>query len=60
MVLLTTTHSYSCKVHFIVTEFGIADLFGKSLRERAAALISIAAPQHREGLTAAAKQRCLL
>ena len=31
-------------VHFVVTEHGIADLFGKNLRQRAAALIAIAHP----------------
>lgn len=47
-------------VHYIVTEFGIADLWGKSLRERARQLISIAHPSHRDRLTAAAKSRHLL
>ena len=39
----------------VVTEHGVAELRGKTLRERAAALISIAAPQHRERLTTEAK-----
>lgn len=47
-------------VHCVVTEHGIAQLFGKSLRERAAALIKIAAPEHRDMLSRAAKERCLL
>ena len=47
-------------VHYIVTEYGIAYLFGKSLRERAAALIKIAAPEHRDALSKAAKERCLM
>jgi acyl-CoA hydrolase len=34
-------------VHWIVTEFGAVDLWGKSLRERAEALISIAHPDFR-------------
>lgn len=34
-------------VHYVVTEFGIAYLFGKSIRERAVALIQIAHPEHR-------------
>ncbi len=34
----------------IVTEYGVAELFGRSLRERAAALIGIAHPDHRDGL----------
>ncbi|MBI4913428.1 MAG: acetyl-CoA hydrolase/transferase family protein [Acidobacteria bacterium] len=37
-------------VHFVVTEYGVAYLFGKTLRERAKAMIAIAAPQHREQL----------
>ncbi len=37
-------------VHYIVTEFGIAHLHGKTLRERAKALISIAHPDFREEL----------
>jgi acyl-CoA hydrolase len=38
----------------IVTEHGVAELFGKSLRERARALIAIADPAFRDELTAAA------
>jgi acyl-CoA hydrolase len=41
-------------VHYIATEFGIADLHGKNLRERAQALIRIAHPNHRESLEKAA------
>lgn len=37
-------------VHYIVTEFGAADLRGKSIRERATALIAIAHPDFREQL----------
>lgn len=37
-------------VHYVVTEYGTADLFGKTLRERAKALIQIAHPQAREQL----------
>ncbi len=37
-------------IHWVVTEFGIVDLFGKSLKQRARALISIAHPSHRESL----------
>ena len=36
-------------VHFVVTEHGIADLFGKNLRQRAEALIAVADPRHRDG-----------
>lgn len=46
-------------VHFVVTEHGIADLRGKSLHERAAALIKIADPRHRESLQWAARERGL-
>lgn len=37
-------------VHYVVTEYGVADLFGKTLHERAQALINIAHPRHRESL----------
>lgn len=39
-------------VQYIVTEFGVADLRGKSLRERAEALVAIAHPDHRAELRA--------
>lgn len=44
-------------VHYVVTEYGIAYLFGKSLRQRAHALINIAHPNHRESLERAAYDR---
>jgi 4-hydroxybutyrate CoA-transferase len=47
-------------VHYVVTEYGVASLFGKSLRERAAELIAVAHPGFREELTAAARRRNLL
>jgi acyl-CoA hydrolase len=47
-------------VHYVVTEHGIANLFGKNLRERAAALIAIADPAFREELMTAARERKLL
>ena len=37
-------------VHYVVTEHGVANLYGKNLRERAKALINIAHPAHREAL----------
>lgn len=37
-------------MHYVVTVYGFANLFGKSMRERAAALIEIAHPSHRERL----------
>lgn len=43
-------------VHHIVTEYGIANLFGKTLRERARMLIDIAHPDDREGLEAEARK----
>jgi acyl-CoA hydrolase/RimJ/RimL family protein N-acetyltransferase len=42
-------------VHYVVTEFGIAYLFGKSIRERATALIELAHPQFRPELFAQAQ-----
>jgi 4-hydroxybutyrate CoA-transferase len=37
-------------VHYVITEFGVAELYGKSIRQRAKALISIAHPKFREEL----------
>jgi len=37
-------------VRTVVTEFGVAELWGKSLRERARALIAVAHPDHRDRL----------
>jgi len=37
-------------IHYVVTENGVANLYGKSLHERAKALIEIAHPDHRESL----------
>jgi acyl-CoA hydrolase len=44
-------------VHYIVTEYGYAFLFGKTLRQRAYELIRIAHPDHREALEKAAFER---
>jgi 4-hydroxybutyrate CoA-transferase len=44
-------------VHWVVTEYGAVDLYGRNLRQRARALISIAHPQHRELLERAARER---
>lgn len=44
---VTTTRAH---VHYIVTEYGIANLYGKNLRQRARLLIDIAHPDHREEL----------
>jgi len=37
-------------VHYIVTEYGVAYLYGKNLRQRTKSLIDIAHPNHREAL----------
>lgn len=42
-------------IHYVVTEYGMVDLYGKSIRQRAQLLISIAHPQFREELRAQAK-----
>lgn len=42
-------------VHWVVTEHGAVDLYGKSIRERARALIGIADPQFQDELTQRAK-----
>lgn len=44
-------------VHWVVTEYGIVNLFGQSLKQRARALINIAHPQHREVLARAYHSR---
>ncbi len=43
-------------VHYVVTEYGVAALYGKSIRERVQAMIQIAAPQFREELERYARQ----
>lgn len=50
---VTTTRSH---VRTVVTEYGVAELFGQSFRERAKRLIAIAHPDFRDELTAYAKQ----
>lgn len=37
-------------VHYVVTEYGVAHLYGKSLKQRRKLLIDIAHPDHRENL----------
>lgn len=44
-------------VHYVVTEYGVANLYGKNLYERAKILIGIAHPDHREALDIAAFER---
>ena len=51
---VTTTRAH---VHYVVTEYGVANLFGKNYQQRAKALIDIAHPSQREALERAAYQR---
>ncbi len=44
---VVTTRAHA---HYIVTEYGVANLYGKNLRQRAKALIDISHPNHREDL----------
>ncbi len=49
--------STRANVHYVITEYGIAYLYGQSLKERARRLIMIAHPDHRELLEKAAFER---
>ncbi|WP_289061403.1 acetyl-CoA hydrolase/transferase C-terminal domain-containing protein [uncultured Zobellia sp.] len=51
---VTTTRAH---VHYAVTEYGVAHLFGKNLKERAKALIAIAHPDFRQELEQATYER---
>jgi acyl-CoA hydrolase len=51
---VVTTRAHA---HYIVTEYGVAYLYGKNMRQRAKALIEIAHPNHREMLEKAAFER---
>ena len=51
---VTTTRAH---MHYVATEYGVVNLFGKNLKQRASALISIAHPDHREELERAAYER---
>ncbi len=44
-------------VHYVVSEYGAVNLFGKSIQERVIGMISIAHPKFREELFEAAKER---
>lgn len=44
-----------CDAGFVVTEFGVADLRGRSLRDRRERMLAIAHPDHRPALEAAIK-----
>jgi acyl-CoA hydrolase len=51
---VVTTRAHA---HYIVTEYGVAFLYGKNMKQRAKALIEIAHPNHREELERAAFDR---
>ena len=51
---VTTTRAH---VHYVATEYGVVNLFGKSLKQRAKELISIAHPSVREELERASYER---
>ena len=50
-VITTRNH-----VHYVVTEYGVADLYGKTIRERAQALINVAHPDFKDQLTEEAQE----
>ena len=54
---VTTTRAH---VHYVATEYGIVNLHGLDLEERARALISLAHPQFREHLEREARRLCIL
>ncbi len=43
-------------VHYVVTEYGVASLYGKTIRQRAKELINVAAPRFRDELTRTARE----
>ncbi|MBN2548213.1 MAG: acetyl-CoA hydrolase/transferase family protein [Anaerolineales bacterium] len=43
-------------IHYVVTEYGVADLYGKTIRQRATQLINITHPMFRQELTRQAKE----
>ncbi|HYJ37966.1 MAG TPA: acetyl-CoA hydrolase/transferase C-terminal domain-containing protein [Chitinophagaceae bacterium] len=47
-------------VHWVVTEYGIVNLFGKSLKQRAKELIKLAHPDHRENLERSFHERFIM
>jgi acyl-CoA hydrolase len=44
---VVTTRAHA---HYIITENGIADLYGKTLKQRVAELVKIAHPNHQEAI----------
>ena len=55
--VVTSTRS---DMMYVVTEYGMVNLKGKSVPERAAAMISIAHPDFREGLAREARENGLM
>jgi acyl-CoA hydrolase len=51
---VVTTRAHA---HYVVTEYGIAQLWSRNIRQRAYSLIQIAHPNHRESLEKAAFER---
>jgi acyl-CoA hydrolase len=51
---VVTTRAHA---HWLVTEYGAVNLYGRSLQERARLIISIAHPEHQEALDQAAFER---
>ena len=47
-------------VHYVVTEYGVADLYGKTIRQHAQQLIKVAHPDFRKNLEKEAKELCWL
>jgi acyl-CoA hydrolase len=45
-------------IHYVVTEYGVADLWGRNIRQRTEALVGIAHQDFRAELLAAARKRC--
>ena len=52
-MLVVTSRNH---VHYVVTEFGAAELYGKTIRQRTKALINVAHPQFRAEITEKAKE----
>jgi acetyl-CoA hydrolase len=50
---VVTTRSH---VHYVVTEHGVADLYGRTIAQRARALTRISAPEYRDELSRAARE----
>jgi acyl-CoA hydrolase len=44
-------------IHYVATEYGVVNLYGKNMEQRARLLVSIAHPMHREALERAYHER---